>query len=108
MAKKLNFSISYINKLTSSSDTQMSDVIHTLGSFPEDFVTFWSVHIKWILNDHEYIHNTPWICTNMHKYAQISFFISLTIDLLKKTYDVYVSPGNNRSKDFEIDDLISV
>ena len=40
MAKKLNFSISYINKLTYSSDTQVSDVIHTLGSSPEDFVTF--------------------------------------------------------------------
>lgn len=68
MAKKLNFSISYINKLTSSSDTQMSDVIHTLGSSPEDFVTFWSVHIKWILNDHEYIHTHT---MNMYKYAQI-------------------------------------
>lgn len=44
----------------------------------------------------------------MHKFAQISLFISLTVDLLKKNYDVYVSPGNNRSMDFGIDDLISV
>lgn len=48
---------------------------------------------------------------NIYKYAQICTnlpFHQPDCRFAKENYDVYVSPGNNRSMDFGIDDLISV